>query len=84
MCEINNEWIQKKLLAEQELTYQKALIIARGSETADRDLKEMKAPSTVTIKWEPVNMIRGLVFQGLYVTGVVLQVTWQLKAGPRI
>ena len=38
---VNEEAIQRKLLAERELTYDSALRIAQGLETAARDLKEM-------------------------------------------
>ena len=36
--------IQKKLLQEKDLTFQRALSIAQESEAADRNLREMKAP----------------------------------------
>ena len=35
VCGINNEAIQKKLLAEKYLTYEHAITIAQGSEQAD-------------------------------------------------
>ena len=36
---INDSVTQKKFLAETDLTYQKALAIALGSETAEQNLK---------------------------------------------
>ena len=41
---INEESIQKKLLQEKDLTLQKALTLAKGSETATKNVKEMNAP----------------------------------------
>ena len=37
VCGINNEAIQKKLLAEKDLTYERAIAIAQG---ADRNMRE--------------------------------------------
>lgn len=47
VCGINDEHTQKKLLAETALTYEKALTIAQGSETATRNPREMRTPSTL-------------------------------------
>ena len=63
VCGINDESIQKRLLAERDLTYQCALTIAQGSEAADKNLRELKAPrheassstSGITVIQEPVN-----------------------------
>ena len=44
VCGIGDEGIQRKLLAEQDLTYARALAIALGAEAAARDLREMQAP----------------------------------------
>ena len=55
------EAIQRKLLAERELTYDSALRIAQGLETAARDLKEMQNPgagATPTVKNEPTNNVQ--------------------------
>lgn len=59
VCGINYESIQKRLFAEQNLTYKRALEIAQGSEEADRNLREMKAPhgASVTVKQEPVHQV---------------------------
>ena len=57
VCSINDEHTQKKLLAETALTYEKALTIAQGSETATRNLREMRTPSTALVKQEPVNRV---------------------------
>ena len=44
VCGINHSTIQKKVLAEQDLTFQKAQSIVLGSKSADQNLKEMRAP----------------------------------------
>ena len=62
---IKDDSIQKKLLQEKDLTFQRALAIAQGSEAADRNLREMKAPKQeldsnskgVTVKSEPVHKV---------------------------
>ena len=41
---INDERIREKLLQEKDLTYEKAISIAQGLETASHNLKEMKVP----------------------------------------
>jgi len=46
---INDESIQRKLLQEEDLTLQKALTLAQGSETAAKNVKEMNAPKSVTL-----------------------------------
>ena len=58
LCGVNCEGIQRKLLAERELTYERALAIAQGSEEADRNLREMrivksKPIPSVVVKQEP-------------------------------
>ncbi len=56
VCGVNNEAIQRKLL---DLTYERALAIAQGSEEAeeaeeaDKNLREMR-----TVKQEPVNKLQ--------------------------
>ena len=67
---INDAGIQKKLLQENDpLTLARALKVAKGAETADKNLQEMKAPSqeldstsssshaTVRVKSEPIQKI---------------------------
>ena len=66
---INDEPIQKKLLQETDLTYAKAVSIAKGFETATKNLKEMQAPGKaestsgsstgVHVKSEPVHKVAG-------------------------
>ena len=43
VCGIVDERIQRRLLAEPTLTFQKAFELAQAAETADRNLKELKA-----------------------------------------
>ena len=62
VCGVNCEGIQRKLLAERELTYERALAIAQGSEEADRNLREMRIAQSkpipsVVVKQEPVNQL---------------------------
>ena len=63
---IKDDSIRKKLLQEKNLTLsQRALAIAKGSEAADRNLREMKAPKReldssskgATMKTEPVHKV---------------------------
>ena len=66
---INDAGIQKKLLQENDpLTLARAVIVAQGAETADKNLKEMKAPpqeldstssspAGVKVKSEPIQKI---------------------------
>ena len=42
VCGVNSEAIQRKLLSESTLTFQKALEVAIGLEAADRDVRELK------------------------------------------
>ena len=65
---INDEATQKKLLQVKDLTYAKAVSIAHGFETADKNLKEMHAPNAeltssssagVQVKTEPVHKVSG-------------------------
>lgn len=60
VCGINDDGMQKKLLAESDLTYARAMQVAQGLETATKNLREMKAPvPPVPVKTEPVNAVRG-------------------------
>ena len=52
---INHEAMQKKLLSERDLTYERAVEIVQGVETSDANLREMTTPlKPVTVKTEPV------------------------------
>ncbi len=51
VCGINEDSIQKRLLAEPNLTYKKAVELARGLETADRNAQLLK--NNHTIKRDP-------------------------------
>ena len=44
VCGINNSKIQKRLLAESKLTYQQALDLTQGLETAAKNVKELRPP----------------------------------------
>ena len=50
VCGINHEGIQKKLLAEKNLTYEKALEIALAMETAEQGTKDLKSATTTLPK----------------------------------
>ena len=43
VCGINESATQRRLLAEPKLTFKRALELARGLETAARNVKELKA-----------------------------------------
>ncbi len=59
VCGVNHEGIQKKLLAERDLTYDRALMIAQGFEEADKNLKEMRMQKPpMTVKQEPVYQLQ--------------------------
>ena len=44
VCGINDDAIQKKLLAEEKLTYKRAVELAQGTEAANKHHSEMKTP----------------------------------------
>ena len=44
VCGTNDNMIQKRLLVESKLTYQQALDLARGLETAAKNAKELRTP----------------------------------------
>ena len=46
VCGINDNAIQKRLLAEPELSFKKAVELAQGMETAARDAKELQKPTS--------------------------------------
>lgn len=46
VCGLKNESIQKKLLSEKELTYDKAVEIANAMESAHKDVRELHGQST--------------------------------------
>ena len=46
VCGINHEGIQKKLLAEKNLTYERALVIALALESAEQGTKDLKSAAT--------------------------------------
>ena len=48
VCGINDDTIQKRLLAEAKLTYTKALDLAQGLEAAARNVKEISCKETAT------------------------------------
>jgi len=53
VCGINDDAIQKKLLAEEKLTYKRAVELAQGTEAANKHHSEMKTP----FKSEPVQTV---------------------------
>ena len=59
---VNHEHIQERLLAEKDLTFERTLDIAQGSEETGRNLREIRnqkiQPSSVTVKQEPVNKVQ--------------------------
>ena len=83
MCGLHNEATQCKLLTEHDLTYQKALEIAKGMEAADSNTISLKTR-------EPsINLIRLLIEshrdrREKPVTAVVKQAIFQINAGLRM
>ena len=53
VCSINDDAIQKKLLAEEKLTYKRAVELVQGIEAANKHHSEMKTP----FKSEPVQTV---------------------------
>ena len=54
VCGINNGAIQKRLLAESTLTYQKALELTQRLEAATKNLRELQAPVTKKEEDSPI------------------------------
>ena len=54
VCGLRHESIQRRLLSEKTLTYEKALEIARGMEAADTDARAFKGSASST----PINKLR--------------------------
>lgn len=52
VCGIANNSIQRRLLAEPDLTLKKALELARAMETADKDVKDLQGPKSLGIATE--------------------------------
>ena len=53
VCGVNHQGIQKRLLSEKELTYEKALEIALSIEAAEKDVKHfMKPMATATVMYQ--------------------------------
>ena len=50
---INDDNIHKKLLSEPTLTYTRALEIAQGTEEAEKNIREMRAPQRESDKTGP-------------------------------
>ena len=44
ICGINNDRMQRRLLAESGLTFKKAYELAQAMETVDHDAKELQGP----------------------------------------
>ena len=49
VCGINHQGIQKQLLGDKELTYEKALEIALSIEAAEKDVKHFRKPSATVV-----------------------------------
>ena len=47
VCGINNSAVQKRLLAETDLTLEKAILVAQAAEIADTGVKELQ-PTTAS------------------------------------
>ena len=49
ICGINNDRMQRRLLAESKLSFEKAYELAQAMETADHDAKELQGPPTAAV-----------------------------------
>ena len=49
ICGINNDRMQRHLLAESKLSFEKAYELAQAMETADHDAKELQGPPTAAV-----------------------------------
>ncbi len=56
VCGVRNELIQKRLLAEVGLTLARAMEIAQGMETAEKNAKEFHAPSNSSATLEVLHL----------------------------
>ena len=64
VCGVNHQGIQKRMLGEKELTYEKALEIALSIEAAEKDVKQFQKPTATCShvpqeNWKPVPMHQG-------------------------
>lgn len=60
VCGVNNDQIQKRLLAEPELAYKRAFELATAMETASKNIKEIQGTSLAGInKMQPQPEERG-------------------------
>ena len=44
VCGVNDEWLQRRLLAETELTYQEALELSQTFKSSVKDAKDLQSP----------------------------------------
>ncbi len=70
VCGINDDRIQRRLLAETDLTFEKALKIAQAMETANKDVRDLQAQRPETsisgrVHKTSVNPSRGSIFNWL-------------------
>ena len=49
ICGINNDRMQRRLLAESKLSFEKAYELAQAMETADHDARELQGPPTTAV-----------------------------------
>ena len=49
ICGINNDGMQRRLLAESKLSFEKAYELVQAMETADHDAKELLGPPTAAV-----------------------------------
>jgi len=58
VCGINHQATQKRLLAEKNLTLEKALEIALAIEAADNDVKQLHKPATTAVMYQTQSKTR--------------------------
>ena len=55
VCGIMDTTVQKRLLAEKDLTLDKAVSLAQSVEMADKGTKDLKSPNSLTILYAANN-----------------------------
>ena len=49
VCGCKDKWLQCKLLAEKDLTFQQAITIAKATEAAEKETKDLQQPATAPV-----------------------------------
>ena len=55
VCGVRDVWIQRRMLAEPDLTFKRALELAQAAEMAEQNTKDLQQPHTVHAIQKPLN-----------------------------